>query len=64
MKIYKGASEGIVPINPYNNFFWGKKGFSDVEFWKPHYPSIDSIIQKENAVEIIRELVMKVKPLV
>lgn len=43
------------------NYFYGKNGFSDVEFWKPHYPSdINSIIQPKNAVEIIRDLAMKV----
>lgn len=39
--------------------FWGSNGFSDVDFWQPHYPrDINSIVQSKNAVEIIRELVM------
>lgn len=39
--------------------FWGSNGFSDVNFWQPHYPhDIDSIVQAKNAVEIIRDLVM------
>lgn len=39
--------------------FWGSNGFSDVEFWQPHYPrDIKSIIQEKNAIEIIHELIM------
>lgn len=36
-------------------------GFGDIDIWKPHYPKdINSVIQQEGAVEIIRNLVMKV----
>lgn len=44
-----------------NNFF-GKNGFGDIDVWKPHYPrDIKSIVQKKNAIEIIRYLVLQVR---
>lgn len=42
-----------------NDHFFGENGFGDVDVWKPHYPhDVNAIIQKKNAIEIIRELVM------
>lgn len=35
--------------------------FADLDYWQPHYPKdVQSIVAKRNAIEIIRELVMKV----
>lgn len=35
--------------------------FADLDYWQPHYPKdVRSIVPKQNAIEIIRELVMKV----
>lgn len=40
---------------------FGSNGFCDVQFWKPQYPTdINEIISGQNAVEVIRELVIKV----
>lgn len=60
--IYKGSSEPIIPTNLKNVHYYGKNGFGDIDFWKPNYPSnVSSIVVPEkNAVEIIRDLVMKV----
>lgn len=39
--------------------FWGSNGFSDVDFWQPHFPrDINSIVQAKGAVELIRDLIM------
>lgn len=60
--IYKGASEAIIPIDTENTYFYGRNGFGDLNIWKPSYPKdVESIIQRKHAVEIIRELVLKVK---
>lgn len=59
--IYKGATEAIIPAEIKVGTFRGLNGFSDVEVWQPHYPNdVNALIQKENAVEIIRNLVMEV----
>lgn len=59
--VYKGASEAIIPINLENIHFYGMNGFGDLDYWKPHYPkNIDMIVPKQHAIEIIRDLVMKV----
>lgn len=59
--IYKGATEAFIPAEIKVGTFRGSNGFSDVEVWQPHYPNdLSALIQKENAVEIIRNLVMEV----
>lgn len=41
--------------------FRGANGFSDIEVWQPHFPDdINGLIQRKNAVEMIRDLVMDV----
>ncbi|XP_055301164.1 nucleoside hydrolase-like [Sitodiplosis mosellana] len=58
--IYKGATEPLIPEETKIGMSFGSNGFCDVEFWKPHYPTdINEIIQRQNAVEIIRELVIE-----
>lgn len=44
-----------------NDHFYGMNAFADLDYWQPHYPKdVQSIVAKRNAIEIIRELVMKV----
>lgn len=60
--IYEGATEALVPIDTMRDNFFGGNGFSDIDIWQSNYPSdINSLIQQQKAVEIIRELVMKVR---
>lgn len=60
--IYKGATEALIPGELKCGTWYGENGFCNVEFWHPDvYPSdINTLIQKQHAVEIIRDLVLEV----
>ncbi|XP_055296596.1 uncharacterized protein LOC129565602 [Sitodiplosis mosellana] len=59
IRIYKGATEGFIPVDPKMGQFYGRNGFSDIHFWQLHYPNnANEVIQQKNVVEIIREMVM------
>lgn len=62
MPIYKGATEALIPGEMRVGDFHGNNGFADVQFWHPEiYPSdINTIVQPQHAVEIIRDLVLEV----
>lgn len=60
--IYKGAAEALIPRPLEIDSFHGINGMGDVEFWRHDlYPSNENeIIQPESAVQIIRDLILKV----
>lgn len=57
-----GAKEALIPRPLEIDSFHGENGMGDVEFWcHDTYPSnVNDIVQPENAVQIIRDLIMKV----
>lgn len=61
--IYRGATEALIPNKDMLvGTFHGENGFADVDFWdENNYPSdVNTLVQKEYAIEIIRDLVLKV----
>lgn len=60
--MYKGASEALINQPIEFNYYHGKNGMGNVEFWKPEYPSVENeLVQPEHAAKIICDLVMKVR---
>lgn len=59
--MFKGASEALINQPIKFDYYHGKNGMGNVEYWKPEYPSdVNEMIQPENAAQKIRDLIMKV----
>lgn len=55
VKVYSGAKESLLRKNNYRSIYHGEDGFQEVV--KPHdKPSLD-LIQKEHAIEALRQLI-------
>lgn len=58
--IHQGAVEPLLNIDKKRTTFHGVNGMGDVQFWDPSFPKLSEIIHPINAIQIIRDLVMKV----
>lgn len=59
VKVYAGASDSLLSKKNYKSIFHGEDGFQDI-FSAEQKPSLD-LLQKEHAVEALRDLIEKVK---
>lgn len=59
--IYKGAKSALISQS-LNTFVHGVNGMGDIDFWRHDiYPTNENeLIKPENAVQIIRDLIIKV----
>lgn len=58
--IHKGSVEPLMLLGQKNPGWHGANGMCDVEFWEPGFPDPDDIPHPVNAIQAIRDLVMKV----
>lgn len=58
--IHQGAVEPLLYLDKNRPSFHGTNGMCDIDFWDPSFPDLSEIIHPINAVQMIRDLVMKV----
>lgn len=58
--IHKGSVEPLMLLGQKNPGWHGVNGMCDIEFWEPGFPDPDDIPHSINAIQAIRDLVMKV----